>query len=100
MNTANFLAESGERPDNQKSNISTYSLKKIISENISETTVHAISNAYHTNDWFLKITLWVCFLASTGFCCYLTVKTFITFFSFGVLTSSSIVFDIPTDCKN
>jgi hypothetical protein len=100
MNFENFLSEPRENAYIEKSNKSDASFKKIISDNLSNSSVPAISTAYHTNDWFLKIILWFCFLASTGFCGYLTVKTFITFFSFSVLTSTSIVFNIPTECKN
>jgi hypothetical protein len=73
---------------------------KIIKENLTETTFHSIASIYNTPDPFLRVTLFVCFIASTAFCCYLAVKTVISFTTFDVLTSTAIVPDIPAECKN
>jgi hypothetical protein len=93
----NFLASVESGKVNQET-LSYNHLLKIVSENCANTTFHSINYIYHTKDWFLKLVLLVCFLASTAFCGYLIVKTFVSFISFGVLTSTSINSAIPTEC--
>jgi hypothetical protein len=75
-------------------------LKKIFVDNITETTVHGIIPVYRTQDNFIKVTVALCFLASAIFCCYMSGATFIEFFSFGVLTTTSVVSNVPAECKN
>ncbi len=77
-----------------------FELKKILTEAISETTIHGIYDIYKIKDYFLKTVVIICFLSSAGFCCYLTITTFIAFFSFSIITSTSVISDIPAECKN
>jgi hypothetical protein len=74
-------------------------LLKILRENLSHTTFHSVGHIYNTHDYFLKLVLFICFLVSGSFCIYLTIKTFISFFAFAVLTTTSTVFDIPAECN-
>jgi hypothetical protein len=57
--------------------------KKIFEENISATTIHGIYDIYRNEDYLLKAIIAICFLASGGFCFYMTVSTFMDFFSYG-----------------
>jgi hypothetical protein len=91
----NFM-DLGSYTDHEKAG---YGFKSIVSENLSDTTFHLINKIYKTNDLFLKAILFICFLGSGGFCCFLTIKTFIDYFSYGVLTSTKTISEIPADCK-
>jgi hypothetical protein len=91
-----FKEKNDEKP--KSSNLGVV-LKKIISSNLADSTVHTIGSVYSNNDYFLKTILFVCFISSGGFCCYLTVKTLMTFFSYGVLTSTNVASDIPAECN-
>jgi hypothetical protein len=73
-------------------------IKTIVSTNLSATSFHSVNDIYHTHDTFLKLILVTCFSASSGFLCYLTIKTFADFFSYSVLTSNTVISDIPTEC--
>jgi hypothetical protein len=110
MQVENFLqgdAETGvgldasktAQPVNKKGLLG-YEFFRIMVDNLSKTTFHSIGRVYDTKDLFLRIFFIVSFIASSGICGYLTAKTFITFFSFGVLTSTSMVSDIPAECIN
>ncbi len=73
-------------------------LKRILEENVSTTTIHGIYNIYLSKDYFLKAIIALCFLASGSFCCFMTVTTFIDFLSYGVLTTTSVVPEVPANC--
>jgi hypothetical protein len=73
-------------------------LKQIMRRNISATTFHTVGDIYNEDDVFLRFVLAICFLTSSGLCGYFTMKTFVEFFSYGVLTSNTIVSNIPTEC--
>ncbi len=92
------LVSEGNKNSNKE--IYQFELKKIFTETISETTIHGIYDIYNIKDYFLKTVVIICFLSSAGFCCYLTVTTFISFLSFGVITSTSVISDLPAECKN
>jgi hypothetical protein len=101
MQAEHVLKEKKDQKSDSKaeSSYTCLNLNKILSSNLTETTVHSIANVYNTNDYFLKTIILVCFMASGGCCCYLTVKTLMTFFSYGVLTSTNVVSDIPAECN-
>jgi hypothetical protein len=94
MQAENFLISK----DKAKTSHKGLDLRKIVSASLGNTTFHSVSNIYHTTDLFLKVVLFVCFVASGCFCCFLTVKAFVAYFSFGVLTSTNVVSDIPAEC--
>jgi hypothetical protein len=85
--------------DQKREESNGFDLERIIAENANETTFHSIDKIYKTKDLFLKLTLFVCFMTSGGFCSYLTVNTFIDYFSYHVLISTSIISEIPVDCN-
>jgi hypothetical protein len=72
---------------------------KIITDCLIATTIHTVYDIYMIKDYFVRAFLLACLLTSAGFCCYLTINTLIDFFSFNVLTTSSVVSDIPAQCK-
>jgi hypothetical protein len=74
------------------------SFKNIVSSNVGATTFHGVKNIYHTNDLFLKIILAVSFLTASGFLFFFTVNTLVEYFSFNVLSSHTVISDIPTEC--
>jgi hypothetical protein len=79
--------------------IHAFSIKHILTETLSESTIHGIYDIYKINDYFLKAFIIICFLGSAGICCYLTVTTFIAYFSYGVLSTATVISDIPAECK-
>jgi hypothetical protein len=83
----------------EKKNIKAARLKNILEKSLSTTTIHGLNDIYQTNDLFLKIILATCFFASSSFCCYLTAKTFVDFFSFHVLSSNTLISNVPTECN-
>jgi hypothetical protein len=77
-----------------------FQLKKILTETLSDTTIHGIYDIYKIKDYFLKTLIILCFLASAVFCCYLTVTTFISFAEFDVISTTSVISDIPAECNH
>jgi hypothetical protein len=73
--------------------------KDIVLRNLSETSFHGVYSIYYAKDFFLKFILVACFLASSGFLCILTAKTFIDFLSYSVLSSNTLIAEIPTECN-
>jgi hypothetical protein len=75
--------------------------KTIVSENLAATTIHGINNVYVTSsDIFLRFILIASFFTSSGLCCYFIVKTMTDYLSFNVLSSNTIISDIPAECIN
>ncbi len=75
-------------------------MRRIIEENLANSTVHGVYDIYKSSDNFLRSFLIVCFLASIVSCCFLTTTTFVTYFSYNVLTTASLISDIPAECKS
>jgi hypothetical protein len=82
-----------------KHEIIKYKIKEQLTESIKKTTVHGIHDILNVKDNFLRTFLIVCFLASAGFCCYLTITTFIAYFSYDVLIASNVNSDVPVECN-
>jgi hypothetical protein len=91
--------EEGKEIKDKKSENEKFDVIKILHENLTGTTFHSIGYIFDTPDYFLKVVLGICFLASAVYCGYVIVQSFIQFFSFSVLTSTTIVSDIPAECK-
>jgi hypothetical protein len=91
-------AEAEQKIDKEPE-VKKFEFVKILAENLTGTTFHSIGYIFETPDYFLKIVLSICFLASAVYCGYVLVLSFIQFFSFGVLTTTSVVSDIPAECE-
>jgi hypothetical protein len=83
----------------KKNEIAQFHLKERLVDAISHTSIHGIYDIYKVKDKFLRLFLVVCFLGSAAFCCYLTINTFVAYFSYDVLTTSSVISDTPVECN-
>jgi hypothetical protein len=92
-------AEEAELNKGTDSEPNKFAFKKILHDNLTGTTFHSIGYILTTPDYFLKIALSVCFLASAVYCGYVLVQSFFQFFSFGVLTTTNVVSEIPPECE-
>jgi hypothetical protein len=102
MQIRNLLAyvEENKNVDREENEFNTAdSLKRILSKNLSETSFNGINEIFHTKDLFLKLIFTVCFLTSSGFLCYFTLKAFMEYFSYNVLTFNTVIADIPAECN-
>jgi hypothetical protein len=92
-------ADEAEQTKEKEPEIVKFKIKQILHENLTGTTFHSIGYILTTPDYFLKIALSVCFLASAVYCGYVLVQSFFQFFSFGVLTTTNVVSEIPPECE-
>jgi hypothetical protein len=87
-------SNSGDNDQNFK-----FDIKKIFEENISATTIHAINDIYKRKDYLFKTLITISFLLSGGICLYTIVNSLIEFHSYGVLTTTSVVSEVPAKCE-
>ena len=76
------------------------SLDKILEKSIEiglGSTIHGIPNIFKTDRICVKIMWLVLFLLSSSAGIYLVIQSFISYFSFDVVTSIKVVKEIPTE---
>jgi hypothetical protein len=70
---------------------------KHIERAFTTSTLHRLGSVYENKSWPLKIILGVCFGTSVVYCTYQIIMTIINFAAYGVLTSSSVNYEIPAE---
>jgi hypothetical protein len=93
-----IFSNENQDTNEKKTEFRIYNLKKIVRQNLNDTSFHAVNNIYNLNDTFLKTFIFICFIGSGGLCFYLTVQAFADYLSFNVLISNKIVSEIPAEC--
>jgi len=62
---------------------------------VDQFTMHGLPNVFRARNAFMKVTWFILFLASTGFCTWLTVKSIMDYLNYNVVTEIRIQTEIP-----
>jgi acid-sensing ion channel 2 len=66
-------------------------IKETLYNSAAQAIIKIIETPYHT----LKIFLFICLIASSGFCSYLIVELILNYYSYGVSTTSRTLYEMP-----
>jgi hypothetical protein len=70
-------------------------IKSLIKETLYNSLAQAIIKIIETPYFTLKTFLLICVLASSGFCSYLVIELILSYFSYGVNTTSRTLYETP-----
>jgi hypothetical protein len=71
-------------------------IKEILKETALSSTSHGIPNIVRSTSSILKVIWMACFIASTGFCSYLVVKSIMSYLDREVVTKISVIYENPS----